>query len=88
MIYRPHDYQIQATRFIEDHPVAAVFLECGLGKTAITLSAIKDLMHEILYGAECDGCLAQSAFEEYGCDGVILNESCRLDLVVMWSVYH
>ena len=46
MIYRPDDYQVQATKFIEEHPVSAIFLECGLGKTAITLTAIKNLMHE------------------------------------------
>ena len=46
MQYRPHDYQIQATKFIEEHTVAAIFLDCGLGKTVITLTAIKNLMHD------------------------------------------
>ena len=43
MIYSPHDYQKYVTDFILNHPVAAVFLDMGLGKTAITLSAIFDL---------------------------------------------
>ena len=43
MEYRPHDYQKYATRYILEHPVSAVFLDCGLGKSVITLSAIFDL---------------------------------------------
>ena len=46
MIFKPHDYQKHAIRFIDEHPVAAVFLECGLGKTAVTLTAIKSLMYD------------------------------------------
>ena len=44
MRYRPHDYQDFATTFIEEHPVSAVFLDCGLGKTVITLTALHSLM--------------------------------------------
>jgi len=43
VIYKPHDYQTYATNFILDHPVAAVFLDMGLGKSVITLTAIYDL---------------------------------------------
>ena len=43
MKYSPHDYQAYATDFILQHPVAAVFLDMGLGKSVITLTAIKDL---------------------------------------------
>lgn len=43
MKYVPHDYQTFATDFIEEHPVAAVLLDMGLGKSVITLSAINDL---------------------------------------------
>ena len=46
MRYRPHDYQTYATRFIEEHPVAAPILEMGLGKSVITLTAIEHLMHD------------------------------------------
>ena len=43
MKYRPHEYQSYATEFILSHPISAVFLEMGLGKSVITLSAIFDL---------------------------------------------
>lgn len=43
MKYVPHDYQVYATKFIEEHPIAAVLLDMGLGKSIITLSAINDL---------------------------------------------
>ena len=46
MQYRPHDYQEYATRFVEEHPVAALFLDLGLGKSVITLTAIERLMHD------------------------------------------
>ena len=44
MKYIPHDYQNYCTEYIKSHPIAALFLDMGLGKTVITLSAIKDLM--------------------------------------------
>lgn len=44
MRYIPHDYQNYCTEYIKSHPIAALFLDMGLGKTIITLSAIKDLM--------------------------------------------
>ena len=31
MRYNPHEYQRYVTRFIIDHPVAAVYLQMGLG---------------------------------------------------------
>ena len=43
MKYTPHDYQQYAADFILEHPVAAVFLEMGLGKTVVTLTAIQEL---------------------------------------------
>ena len=43
MQYSPHDYQAYATDFILTHPIAAVLLEMGLGKSVITLTAIYDL---------------------------------------------
>mgnify|MGYP002509926752 CR=1 FL=1 len=46
MKYNPHDYQTFATDFIERHPIAAVFLDMGLGKTIITLFAIYDLCYD------------------------------------------
>lgn len=46
MKYNPHDYQQYAADFIATHPIAAVILQMGLGKTACTLDAIDRLMHE------------------------------------------
>lgn len=43
MKYSPHNYQSYATKFILEHPVSAVFLDMGLGKSVITLTAIFDL---------------------------------------------
>ena len=44
MQYNPHEYQNYATNFILEHPIAAVLLEMGLGKSVITLTAIYELM--------------------------------------------
>lgn len=44
MKYKAHEYQEYATKFIEENEESAVFLECGLGKSVITLTAIKNLM--------------------------------------------
>ena len=38
-----HSYQNFAANFITQHPEAAILLDCGCGKTVITLTAIKDL---------------------------------------------
>ena len=46
MKYEPHDYQVYASEYIKEHDAAAVFLECGLGKTSITLTAVCDLMFD------------------------------------------
>jgi len=43
MRYEPHEYQEYATNFILNHPIAAILLEMGLGKSVITLTAIFDL---------------------------------------------
>ena len=43
MKYNPHNYQTYATNFILEHPEAAVFLDMGLGKSVITLTAIREL---------------------------------------------
>ena len=46
MRYGPHDYQQYAISYIETHPVAAVLLDMGLGKTSITLTALGDLLFD------------------------------------------
>jgi SNF2 family DNA or RNA helicase len=43
MRFEPHEYQEYATNFILSHPIAAILLEMGLGKSVITLTAIFDL---------------------------------------------
>lgn len=44
MRYQPHNYQQTATRFIVEHPEAAILLGMGLGKTIITLTAVWELL--------------------------------------------
>lgn len=46
MKYSPHDYQTYAVDYIETHPIATVFLDMGLGKTSITLTAINNLLFD------------------------------------------
>lgn len=53
MEFKPHPYQQYAIEYIEEHPTAALFLECGLGKTAITLSALYSLMFDSFEVKRC-----------------------------------
>lgn len=46
MNFSPHNYQAYAIDYIEKHPVAAVLLDMGLGKTVISLTAIADLLFD------------------------------------------
>ena len=46
MRYRPHEYQRYAINFIKEHPIAAILLDMGMGKSSITLTAIMDLMYD------------------------------------------
>jgi SNF2 family DNA or RNA helicase len=46
MTYTAHEYQQYASDFIETHPVAAILLACGLGKTIITLTAVHNLLFD------------------------------------------
>lgn len=46
MNFSPHNYQSYAIDYIENHPVAAVLLDMGLGKTVISLTAIADLLFD------------------------------------------
>lgn len=46
MKYNPHEYQTFATNFILEHPVSAILLDMGLGKSVITLTAIQSLMRD------------------------------------------
>lgn len=46
MKYNPHDYQRYAAEFILTHPISALLIDMGLGKTSITLTAIYDLLFD------------------------------------------
>ncbi len=46
MNFSPHNYQSYAIDYIETHPIAAVLLDMGLGKTVISLTAIADLLFD------------------------------------------
>jgi SNF2 family DNA or RNA helicase len=46
MKYKPYKYQTYATEFIEEKSIAAVFLDMGLGKSVITLTAINNLLFD------------------------------------------
>lgn len=46
MTFSPHDYQAYAIDYIKTHPIAAVLLDMGLGKTVISLTAIADLLFD------------------------------------------
>lgn len=41
-----HDYQRYSVEFIVEHPASGLFLDCGLGKTVITLTALEELMFD------------------------------------------
>ena len=42
-----HQYQKYAAEFITAHPASAILLDCGCGKTIITLTAIADLLWDL-----------------------------------------
>ena len=44
MEFKPHEYQRYCIEYIKTHPVSALFLDMGLGKTVTTLTALRDLM--------------------------------------------
>lgn len=46
MRYEPHFYQTYTKEFILSHKEAAIFLDCGLGKTVVTLTAVEELLHD------------------------------------------
>lgn len=62
MKYEPHEYQEYAKEFVVKQNVSALFLDCGLGKTVITLTAIWELLldyfevQKVLIIAPCRVC--------------------------------
>lgn len=48
--WQPHTYQKKAIKFLLEHAASALFLDPGLGKTSITLAAVKILKKKKLLG--------------------------------------
>lgn len=46
MKYTPYNYQKRAVQWVIDKPRCCLFLDCGLGKSVITLTAIQQLMDD------------------------------------------
>lgn len=46
MEYKPHEYQRRMTRMICEQPRVGLFLSMGLGKTVITMTAIRELLDD------------------------------------------
>src|SRR5690554_1447234 len=46
MKFNPYPYQRRAIQHILDNPAAGLFLDLGLGKTVITLTAVAELLHD------------------------------------------
>ncbi len=44
MKYKPHEYQQYAIHFVLTHPIAALILDMGLGKTVISLTALEEMI--------------------------------------------
>ena len=45
MVFKPHDYQRYCIQRMVNEPVLGLFLDMGLGKTVITLTAVNDLRY-------------------------------------------
>jgi len=48
MIYTPHPYQDFATKHVIENSFSGLFLDMGLGKTVSTLTAIDQLMYDLV----------------------------------------
>lgn len=48
MIYHPHGYQIEMQHHIERNPFAGLFVDMGLGKTVVTLTALRNFLFDNL----------------------------------------
>jgi SNF2 family DNA or RNA helicase len=53
MRFVPHDYQALAIEHIKRNPAAALFLDMGLGKTVIALTAVRDLILDSFEATRC-----------------------------------
>lgn len=50
MRFDPHPYQRRAVRWILEHPRCGLFMEMGLGKSVCTLTAVRELMDDLVVG--------------------------------------
>jgi SNF2 family DNA or RNA helicase len=48
--WEPHEYQTRALRHLLDNPRAALWLDMGLGKTVVTLTAVRELLDALYVG--------------------------------------
>lgn len=53
MKFKPHEYQRVALNFLEKNNAAALFLDMGLGKTAICLTLVKYWAHDTMELGKC-----------------------------------
>lgn len=44
--FQPHDYQVTAMDWIRQRPYAGLFLDMGMGKTAVALTVIDELLYD------------------------------------------
>ena len=48
MRFVPHDYQVRAIEFVASRPYCALFLDMGLGKSVVTLTALRNLQSPLV----------------------------------------
>ena len=46
MKYVPHNYQKKCMEFIITHPIAMIWLSCGMGKTSVGLTSLEQLLYD------------------------------------------
>ncbi|MEG0165907.1 DEAD/DEAH box helicase [Anaerorhabdus sp.] len=46
MEFKPHEYQLMSLKHLEQNTSAGLFLDCGLGKTVVTLTFLKELLYD------------------------------------------
>lgn len=84
-----HGYQDRAQQFVKDNPRSALFLEMGLGKSIIALTAVSDMLDTLeIYGVLILGPLRviESVWQTEACKWP---HTCHLDICILrGSVKH
>ena len=62
MKFTPHEYQRYCIEYIKTHPAAAVFLDMGMGKTVVTLTAV----HDMVLGGQDGGAQQEAQADQHG----------------------